>query len=332
MDCRDDFASELIAMALADPRIVVVISDSMSTSKLGEFAKAFPDRIFNVGIAEQNLVGVSAGLANGGKIAFACTSSNFLSARALEQIKVDVAYSKANVKLCGVTTGLGYGPLGATHHALEDIAWIRAIPGLPLLAPADPAETRQVVRLVAETDGPFYLRVHRYPVRAVHGPDYVFEFGRADVIRPGRDVTLIATGVMVERALDAATGLSRLGIDARVVNMPTIQPIDRAAIAEAARETAGIVTIEDHSTRGGLGGAVAEVVVQTHPTPMRILGIPGVFAPVGRADFVFTHFGLDVRGIIAAARELAEGALETNDVVTTVPPGDDAPMPASGGA
>jgi transketolase len=306
LDCRNSFASEVLACAEMDARVVVVISDSLSTVRLKSFAERFPERLFNVGIAEQDLVGIGAGLANGGMVPFVCTASNFLSARALDQIKTDVAYSRSNVKLCGVTTGLGYGPLGATHHALEDIAWIRPLADLPLVAPCDPTETRLAVRAVASTPGPVYLRIPRDPVREVHGHDYTFELGRADLLRSGRDVTIIATGVMVQRALDAAALLDGRDVQARVINMSTIQPIDRNAIAAAARETRGIVTVEDHSTRGGLGAAVAEVVVQTAPTRMRLLGIPE-YAPVGSADFVFRHFGLDSDGIARATLELIAG-------------------------
>ncbi|MDQ1300831.1 MAG: transketolase [Chloroflexota bacterium] len=303
-DCRDAFAATLEALARADPRVVAVCNDSVSSSKLGGFAREFPERLVNVGIAEQNMIGVAAGLANAGKLPFVCGASCFLTGRALEQIKADLAYSNANVKLCGMSSGVAYGELGPTHHSIEDLAWTRAIAGMTVIVPADPAETAQAVAAAAAHQGPVFLRLSRMPVPAVHRADYRFEIGRAVCLRDGGDVTLIAAGTMVGRALDAADLLAQDGVSARVLNMATVRPIDRAAISAAARETAGIVTIEEHTTFGGLGSAVAEVVVTTHPVPMRILGFPGVFAPTGSAAWLFEHFGLTPAGICAAAREL----------------------------
>ena len=279
-------------------------NDSVSSSKLGRFAKEFPDRLVNVGIAEQNMIGVAAGLANAGKLPFVCGASCFLTGRALEQIKADLAYSNANVKLCGMSSGVAYGELGATHHSIEDLAWTRTIANMMVIVPADPLETEQAVRAAAATRGPIFLRLSRMPVPTVHGENYRFEIGRAARLREGNDVTLIAAGTMVTRALEAADLLAARGVQARVLNMATVRPIDREAIIAAARETCGIVTVEEHTTFGGLGGAVAEVVVTTHPVPMRILGFPGVFAPTGSAAWLFEHFGLTPAGICDAALEL----------------------------
>jgi transketolase len=284
----------------------VVVNDSVGSSKVGEFAKRFPERLVNVGIAEQNLVGVAAGLANAGRVPFVCAAACFLTGRALEQIKADVAYSDANVKLCGMSPGLAYGELGPTHHSIEDLAWMRAIANLTVIVPADPLETEQAVRFAAAHHGPMFLRVSRMPVPAVHAPGYQFEPGRAALLRPGRDVTLIACGTMVSRALEAAALLAEAGIDARVLNMATIRPLDRTAIEAAAAETGRIVTVEEHSVYGGLGSAVAEVVVTTRPVPMRMLGVPGVFAPTGSAAWLFEHFGLTPAGIRDAALELVQ--------------------------
>jgi transketolase len=303
-DCRQAFCDALEQIAVADPRVVVVTNDSVGSSNIGRIRKRFPERLINVGIAEQNLIGVAAGLANGGKIPFVCAASCFLTGRALEQIKVDLGYSKGNVKLCGMASGMAYGELGPTHHSIEDLAWTRVIPNLAVIVPADPVETTQAVGAAAATDGPVFLRISRMPVPEVHPPDYRFEIGRAALLRDGRDVTLIANGTMVWRALDAAGLLEREGIHARVVNMSTVHPIDRDAIASAAEETRAIVTVEEHSVRGGLGGAVAEVVVSTTPVPMRILGVPGVFAPTGSAAYLFEHFGLTAQGIRDAALDL----------------------------
>lgn len=305
-DCRNAFAAALECLAEHDPRIVAVVNDSLGSTRLGGFFRRFPDRLVNVGIAEQNMVGIGAGLANGGKIPFVCAASCFLTGRALEQIKVDVAYSRANVKLCGMSSGLAYGQLGPTHHSIEDLAWTRTIAGLTVIVPADPAETAQAVRAVAAADGPVFLRLSRLPVPDVHPAGDDFRIGAARVLRHGRDITLIANGTMVCRALEAATLLEREGISARVINLSTLQPLDRQAILEAAESTQAIVTIEEHSVYGGLGGAVAEVTVTGRPVPMRILGIPGTFAPTGTAEWLFEYFGLTPGGICAAALELLE--------------------------
>src|SRR5579872_41558 len=277
-DCRKAFSHTLAELAEADPRIVAVANDSIGSSNLKEFSARFPNRIINVGIAEQNMVGVVAGLANGGLIPFVCGASCFLTGRALEQIKVDLGYSRSNVKLCGMSSGVAYGELGPTHHSIEDLAWTRAIANMTVIVPADPLETAQALRAAAAYDGPVFFRHSRMPVPALHAADYRFEFGRAATLRRGSDVTLIANGTMVCRALEAAALLEDDGIQAAVVNMSTIRPLDRDAILKAA--AAGpIVTIEEHTVFGGLGGAIAEIVVQSHPIRMRLLGFPGEFAP-----------------------------------------------------
>ena len=305
-DCRVAFARTLESLAREDARIVAVVSDSVGSSGLSQFTKLFPQRTVNVGIAEQNMVGIAAGLANGGKIPFVCAASCFLTARALEQIKVDVAYSRANVKLCGMAAGLAYGQLGPTHHSIEDLAWLRAIANLTIIVPADPGETAQAVRAAGAMEGPVFLRVSRTPVPEVHPAGYRFRIGAASVLRPGGDVTLIANGTMVCRALEAAALLAKEGISARVVNLATLHPLDRAVIQDAAESTAGIVTIEEHSIRGGLGGAVAEVVATSCPVPMRILGIP-TFAPTGSAEWLFEYFGLTAERYLRRGSRTARG-------------------------
>jgi transketolase len=300
-DCRDAFAQTLEELAASDPRVVVVCNDSIGSSKLGGFKKKFPDRLINVGIAEQNMIGVGAGLANGGRLPFVCGASCFLTARALEQIKADLAYSGANVKLCGMSSGFAYGELGPTHHSIEDLAWTRAIARMTVVVPADPSETAQALRAAAAIEGPVFLRLSRAPVPDVLAAGDRFQIGRALTLRPGHHVTLIANGTVVHRALDAATLLATDGIAARVLNMATVRPLDREAVIAAARETGAIVTVEEHTTHGGLGGAVAEVVVETIPVPMALLGVPGTFAPTGSVEFLFEHFGLTPRGIRDAA-------------------------------
>jgi transketolase len=307
-DCRDAFVRALEELAVRDPRIVALTNDSVGSTKLARFRQRFPQRFINIGIAEQNMVGIGAGLANGGKIPFICGASCFLTARALEQIKVDLAYSQANVKLCSTTSGLAYGGLGPTHHSIEDLAWTRVIPNLTVIVPADPIETDQAVRAAAALDGPVFLRISRMPVPQVHAADYQFRVGRAACLKNGSDVTLIANGIMVSRALEAAALLAEQGIAARVLNMATVRPIHRDAILEAAAQTAAIVTVEEHSVVGGLGGAVAEVVATSAPVHMRILGVPGVFAPTGSAQWLLEHFGLTAAGIRNAALEVLEKA------------------------
>lgn len=303
-DCRDAFAAALLEIATADARVVVVVNDSVGSTKLGSVKRAYPGRFFNVGIAEQNLIGVGAGLANGGKVPFVCGASPFLTGRGLEQIKVDAAYSNANIKLVGVSSGLAYGALGPTHHSIEDLAWTRAIANLTVIVPADPIETAQSVHAAHLADGPIFLRTSRTPVPIVHPTNYEFRIGRAAQLRDGDAVTIIANGIMVAPALDAADRLKAEGLAARVLNMATLSPIDRDAILDAARRTGAIVTVEEHTVRGGLGGAVAEVVVAEHPVPMRILGVPGVFAPTGSTEFLLEHFGLTGEGIRTAALDL----------------------------
>jgi transketolase len=302
-DCRVAFAETLVALAERDRRIVAVVNDSVGSSNLKEFRRRFPDRLINVGIAEQNLVGVSAGLASAGKIPFTCGASCFLTGRALEQVKADVAYSRHNVKLCGMSSGMAYGELGPTHHSIEDLAWTRALANLTVIVPADPVETAGAVRAAAAAEGPFFLRISRMPVPSVTPEAQPFEIGRAVTLRPGRDVTIVAAGVTVGRALSAADLLSADGVEAAVMNLSTIKPIDREAIAAAAAR-GPIVTVEEHTVHGGLGSAVAEVVVATHPVRMRLMGVPGVFAPTGSPEFLLDHFGLTPEGIRAAALDL----------------------------
>ncbi len=303
-DCRDAFENKLRELASEDQRIVAVVNDSVGSSKLNQFGQMYPVRLVNVGIAEQNMIGVGAGLANGGLIPFVCGAAPFLTGRALEQIKADLAYSNANVKLCGMSSGMAYGELGPTHHSIEDMAWLRAIANMTVIVPADPVETAQTVEVAVSTEGPMFIRISRLPVPIVHDPDYHFEIGKAALLRDGGDVTLIANGVLVSQTLEAAQMLANEGVQARVLNMSTVRPLDKEAVLAAATETGGIVTAEEHTVFGGLGSAVAEVVVTTHPVPMHILGVPGVFAPTGSTSWLLQYFGLTAQGIFDAALEL----------------------------
>jgi transketolase len=302
-DCRNAYVDTLADLAHTDHRIVGVVNDSVGSSKLDAFNKAFPERLINVGIAEQDMVGVAAGLANGGRIPFVSAASCFLTARALEQIKADVAYSNRNVKLCGMSPGVAYGELGPTHHSIEDVAWLRAIDNMVIVVPADPVETAAAMRWAAATEGPVFIRVSRMSVPQIYADDYEFQPGKAITVRDGNDVTLISNGTVLWRALVAAERLAAQGIAARVISMPTVKPLDTDAVLAAAAETRGIVTAEEATTAGGLGGAVAETVVQNHPVRMRILGVPE-FAPTGSAGFLLDHYGMSPDGIAHAARAL----------------------------
>lgn len=302
-DCRIAFADALVDLAADNAKVVAVVNDSVGSSNLTQFKSAYPDRLVNVGIAEQNMVGVASGLANAGMLPFVCGASCFLTGRALEQIKADLAYSARDVKLCGMASGMAYGELGPTHHSIEDLAWTRAIAGMTVVVPADARETAEAVRVAAATPGPFFLRISRLPVPEVHPDDYRFAVGRAVELREGSDVTIVANGVLVHQAVEAADVLIPEGISAAVLNMSTVRPIDRDAIARAAAR-GPIVTVEEHTIVGGLGSAVAEVVVETRPVRMKMLGVPGVFAPTGSNEFLLEHFGLTAPHIVAAVRAI----------------------------
>ncbi|MET0999942.1 MAG: transketolase C-terminal domain-containing protein [Marmoricola sp.] len=303
-DCRVDFADELAKLAREDERVVAVCNDSVGSSNLTGFREEFPDRLFNVGIAEQDLVGVGAGLANAGLIPFVCAAAPFLTGRATEQIKADVAYSQRHVVLCGQSPGMAYGELGPTHHSIEDLSWMRAVAGLPVVVPAGPLQTRAAVRWAAGLGRGSYLRIPRFKVPEVSTEGDVFEPARAVEVRSGADVTIIAVGSMVSRAVWAADALSADGISVRVLNMPFVEPLDRTAVIAAAADTGGIVTVEEATTSGGLGAAVASLVSQERPCAMRILGVDNAFAPTGSASFLLDHFGLNTDGIVTAARHV----------------------------
>jgi transketolase len=307
-DCRQAFAETLIALAREDDRIVAVCNDSVGSSNLTGFKAEFPDRMINVGIAEQDLVGVGAGLANGGMIPFVSAAAPFLTGRALEQVKADVAYSQARVVLCGQSPGFAYGELGPTHHSIEDLSWLRAVADLPVVVPADPAQTEQAVRWAAAHPGPSYLRIPRTPVPDVTPPGSLFQPGRALQLTDGDDVTVIATGTMVSRALEAAASLRQDGVAARVLNVAFVEPLDTEAVLQAAAQTRGVVVAEEATTTGGLGAAVAMLTAQHRPTRLRILGVPRSFAPTGSTTYLLEHFGLTADHIADAARDIVAHA------------------------
>lgn len=301
-DCRDAFAATLCDLAAEDERIVAVVNDSIGSSKLAQFQKRFPDRLINVGIAEQAMVGVAAGLAAAGRIPFVSAASCFLTARAMEQIKVDVAYSRHHVVLCGQSPGVAYGELGPTHHSPEDLAWLRTIPGLAVVVPADPAETAAAVRWAAAYDGPSFLRISRMGVPDVFPAGMEFEPGVVTRLKDGSDVGLVCMGTTVAPTLEAARLLAADGIEASVVSLASLAPLDRDAVVAEARRTGGLVTVEEAFV-SGLGGAIAEVIVEEYPVPMRRVGLRD-FAPTGSTDWIMRRAGIDAEAIAAAAREV----------------------------
>jgi len=298
-DCRDAWVATLLDLAAQDDRIVAVVNDSVGSSKLTAFQKAYPDRLINVGIAEQVMVGVGAGLANGGRIPFVSAASCFLTGRALEQVKADIAYAGFNVKLVGQSSGIAYAELGPTHHSIEDFAWLRPLTNITVIVPADAWETEQAVRWAAAHVGPVYIRLSRMPVPDLNIPGRVFEPGRAQVVREGDDVAILACGTTVHLAAGAADLLRAEGVSARVLNFSTINPLDEAAL-HAAAATGAIVTVEEASVRGGLGGAVSEFTASNRPVPVERVGFPG-FLPTGSLEYLFQANGLTPTGIAAAA-------------------------------
>jgi transketolase len=291
VDCAQAFARTLLGLASVDERICVVLNDSADTNYLEPFLEAFPNRVIDVGIAEQNMVGVAAGIANAGRIPFVHSAACFLTARALEQIKIDIAYNNANVKLCGFVAGLAYGACGGTHHALEDLAWMRSIPNLSVLAPATPNDTSAALRTELNRRGPAYIRI----ISKVVVPelfDETREFEGTSWLLHGTDVALIGTGLTTSRLVDAARHLADRSISAGVLHIGSISPIGVNVIVAAAGSYRRLVVVEEHVTNGGLGGAVSEVVVQNMPVPMLLIGVPNVYAPIGPANFLYEHFGL----------------------------------------
>lgn len=302
--CRQVATDTLMELAAKDRDIIAVTSDARGSATLKAFVAAYPEQFVECGIAEQNEVAMAAGLARCGKKPFICAPAPFLSSRSLEQIKVDAAYSNTNVKLLGVSGGVSYGPLGGSHYCTQDIAAVRAIAGMTVLVPADGPQTAWLVRELARRVGPTYTRMGRNPVPEVYAWDESFTWGRAKLLREGGDVTIIACGQMVYYAVQAADLLAESGIRARVLDMYMIKPLDREAVLAAARETRGIVTVEEHSILGGLGSAVAEVVVQEQPTRMKLMGIPDGPFTYGSQLEMFAAMGLTAENIAANAKAL----------------------------
>jgi len=301
---RKKYGEALLALGHENPAVVALSADVSNSDHSYMFAEAFPDRFFNVGIAEQSLVDVAVGFACTDRIPFANTFAFLFATRALEMIRTHLCYGGANVKLMGGYAGLSDSFDGPTHHSITDIAIMRSLPGMRIVVPSDPDSLQGLLRQMAEQDGPFYCRLSRNESPVIYGGDYEPVIGKAHVARDGRDLTIIACGLMVSRALDAASRLEKDGVSVRVLDMHTIKPLDKEAILAAAEETGAILTCEEHSIVGGLGGAVAEVLGENRPTPLARVGLDDQFAETGPYDEILEKYGLGVGEIVRRAQGL----------------------------
>lgn len=303
---RDGYGYELVKLGHENDRIVVVSADLEDSTRSKWFADEFPERAYTCGIAEQDMIGTAAGLALCGYTAFANSFAVFGTNRAYDQIRMDLCYNNLDVKVICSHAGLTVGEDGASAQCLEDIAIMRVLPNMKVICPVDTIETAKATRAIANTFGPAYLRTSRAALPIITTEDDVFEIGKANIVRDGSDVSIIACGIMVSEALEAAKTLAKEGINARVINMHTIKPIDEACIIKAAKETGAIVTAEEHQMAGGLGSAVAEVVVANAPVPMEIIGTRDTFGETGAPDQLMTIYGLKAVNIVEAARKVVK--------------------------
>lgn len=304
--CRKSFTDTLLSLAHHDKDIIAVTTDARGSVTLIDFAEELPGQFVECGIAEQNAVGIAAGLAHSGKKVFVCGPACFYAARSLEQIKVDVAYSQNSVKILGVSGGVAYGALGSTHHSLHDIATLRTFPGMNIVLPSDARQTEKLVKLLVNYPEPVYIRVGRAAVPDVYeNDDFDFVLGKANLLLDGSDLTIIGTGETVYHAYQAGLQLHKQGIKTRVLDMASIKPYDRGAILKAAKDTERIITVEEHSRFGGLGSLVTETLSES-PVPVRIIGIPDENAPHGNSSEIFAHYGLDTAGIVKAALDFVK--------------------------
>ncbi len=301
---RDAYGDALVELGKKRNDVVALDADLSGSTKTSKFAKAFPDRFFNIGIAEQDMMGTAAGLAIGGKLPFASTFAVFATGRAWEQVRQSICYPNLNVKIVASHAGVTVGEDGGSHQSLEDVAVMRAIPHMTVVVPADGVETMQAIEAVAEYKGPCYVRVGRNKVPTICPENYRFQIGKAHVFHEGRDAAIVATGIMVAEALKAREMLLSDGIDAGVINMSTIKPIDADAIVAAAKRCGAIVTAEEHSIIGGLGGAVAEVLAEQHPAPLVRIGTKDQFGTSGDPDGLLKHYKLSAGDIAAAVKEV----------------------------
>ncbi|WP_238915675.1 transketolase family protein [Clostridium sp. YIM B02555] len=300
---REAYGEALKELAVND-NIVVLDADLAKATKSIEFKKAAPDRFFDMGIAEGDMIGTAAGLATCGKIPFATTFAMFAAGRAFEQIRNSVAYPKLNVKVAVTHAGVTVGEDGGSHQAIEDISLMRSIPNMVVLNPSDAVEAKKAVYAAAEYYGPVYIRLGRAATPVIHDENYEFKIGKGEVLREGNDILIIATGIMVAKALEAAEILSKESIEATVVNIASIKPLDTELIVSLARNKGKVITAEEHSIIGGLGSAVAEVLSEEYPTKLKRIGLKDVFGQSGTPDLLLKHYGLTSEAIVEAAKEL----------------------------
>ena len=301
---RESYGSELKALGAENPNIVVLDADLSGSTKTGMFAKEFPERFVNCGIAEANMACIAAGFATTGKIPFMSSFAMFAAGRCYEQIRNSIGYPHLNVKIGATHAGVTVGEDGASHQCIEDIALMRAIPGMVVMNPSDDVEARACIRAAVEHDGPVYMRFGRSAVPVINDyPEYKFEIGKGTIVKEGKDVTIIATGVCVDSANKAAALLAADGIDAEIINICTIKPLDTELIAASAKKTGKVVTVEEHSIIGGLGAAVCEALAETVPTPVKRIGVQDVFGQSGTADQLMAFYGLDGQGVYKTTKE-----------------------------
>ena len=301
---RDAYGKALLVLGAENPNVVVLDADLSKSTKTADFGKRYPERFFNMGIAESNLLGTAAGLAAAGKIPFASTFAIFAVGRAFEQIRNSIAYPKLNVKIAATHAGITVGEDGGSHQAIEDVAIMRAVPNMVVLVPADGEETRQVILAAAKYNGPVYIRMGRLAVPLLFGEDYNFEIGKANVLKEGTDVAIMANGVMVSMALEAAAELAIEGISVSVINVASVKPLDVETIVRVSKQTKAVVTAEEHNIIGGLGSAIAEVLGEQMPTPMVRVGLKDTFGESGRPEELLKKYGLTKEGLVKAVHEV----------------------------
>lgn len=302
---RQSYGKALVEMGASRQDVVVLDADLSGSTMTKEFAKVYPERFFNAGIAEANMYGMAAGLAISGKTVFASTFAIFAAGRAFEIIRNSIGYTGANVKVCATHAGLTVGEDGASHQAIEDLALMRTIPGMTVINPSDDVSARKLLKAVAEMKGPAYVRLGRAAVPVIYNEDTDVQIGKALSLRNGKDYTIIATGILVSQALEAAEQLSAEGIEVRVLDMHTLKPMDEDAVVRAARETKGIVTVEEHTVIGGLGAAVAQICCEKAPAKVSFVGIRDTFGESGKPDELLEKYGLTAAAIADAVRAMA---------------------------
>ena len=301
---REAYGEALRQLGDENTDIVALDADLAKSTKSYDFGKVFPDRFFDMGVAEQNMIGTAAGLASAGKIPFCSSFAIFAAGRAFEQIRNSVAYSALNVKIGASHAGITVGEDGGSHQSVEDLALMRVLPNMTVFVPADAVETAGAVRAAAAIDGPVYIRLGRAPVPVLHQPDFQFQPGKGVLLREGKDAAIIACGIMTTAALTAAAQLAEQGIDTAVLNIHTLKPLDAGSIIRLAKSTGALVTAEEHSIIGGLGSAVAEVLAENYTAPLKRVGITDKFGVSGKPDELLEHYGLTPSGIVAAVKEV----------------------------